>query len=310
MHSSGSHSSAPVALVTGAVGNLGPAICHQLKQDGWIVAAHDVDPAHFKLLENIGQEPLKRDGDFLADFSEGAGACHRLVEEVEEQLGPIKAIINNAVSHPMTPSFGEIGEAHSHFMLEVNLLAPFHLVEAAWPSLKRSRGAVVNISSVLTVRLRRSQLWYPVVKAGLEKMTEVLALRFKRDGVRCNCVRVGSVSGLGRYLRHFAHLPTDKARKLYHDMITNGESKESDDPAITHNTEPEDVAAAVGFLVSPAAKQITGTIIDVDGGMKLGRGDDDTKRRREEYQRLIKWLSDNGCDDYLRRKKKVANTLD
>lgn len=291
MTNSNREKNGPVVLVTGAAGIIGPAICKQLSEEGWRVAASDLKQEYLELPEKVGLGPIQAEATFLADLSDGDQACRDLVWQVESTLGPVAALVNNAVLHPPPPELGEVSSEYSRLMMEINLLAPFHLVQAALPSLTEHSGAVVNMSSILAVKPRFDDLWYPVVKAGLEKLTEVLAQRLLPQRIRCNRVRVGSVPGYHFMRETLLELPAEKARKLHEevmDRILNSESTLLRE----RRTSPDDIAKAVAFLLSEESCHITGTVLHVDGGMVLDRPTG--QRRGVRWQAMVnEWLENN-----------------
>lgn len=281
-----------VALVTGAAGIIGPGICKVLASDGWRVAAHDISEQHLQLPAHVGMEPLAAEATFVADLSQGRAACQQLISEVEERLGPVAAIVNNAAAHPETPPLEDVDDTYSRFMMEVNLLAPFYLIQAALPSLKSQGGAVVNLSSILVERPRATDLWYPVAKQGLEKLTDILAGRLLPEGVRCNTVRVGSVPGYAFMRKQLMDLPPEKARRMFKELIQEHVSG-GDALLAKRRTSAEDIANAVAFLVSPLSAHVTGALLQVDGGMQVARRPGTGGELKRLVDKIELWIEEN-----------------
>lgn len=140
-------------------------------------------------------------------------------------------------------------------MMDVNLRAVYALTRLALPSLVETRGAVVNVSSVTGIRAFPNVLAYCVSKAGLDQLTRCLALELASCGVRVNAVNPGVVR---TNLHKAGGMEAERyAAFLEHSRTTH---------PLGRVGEPEDVAAAIVFLLSDEAAWITGETLPVDGG--------------------------------------------
>lgn len=284
-----------VALVTGATGIIGPAICKALRHEGWVVAACDRDHKDFDFLDRVLGQRVEADGTFVADLSEH-DRCHNLVAEIERTLGPIGLLVNNAAVNLGPAKLGELTEDACQLMTRVNIFAPLFLMQAAEASLAANGGSVVNISSVLSQRTgREGDLMYSLLKAALERMTEAVAVEFAPKGVRANAIRVGSVPGYAFMRRELERLPVEAARRLYAEVMPLHYE------AADHNAElgrrgcPEDIAELVCFLASPRAAYMTGSILPMDGGYthQIVRPDG-PKKTWNPRQAVADWLAREG----------------
>jgi 3-oxoacyl-[acyl-carrier protein] reductase len=234
------------ALVTGASRGIGAAVAAELARAGWPVAVNyraDADGAVAvaAAIDDAGgtARPI------AADVTDPL-APERLVAEAESELGPVLALVNNAGLTDDALSMRLSDEAWDR-VLDTNLSAAFRLTRRALPTMIRARfGRIINVASVVGRRANPGQANYAASKAGLIAFTSSVAVEVARKGVTVNAVAPGLI-GTGM---------TDGIATGLADAI----------PARRAGT-PEEVAACIGFLASPAASYVTGTTLTVDGGM-------------------------------------------
>ena len=239
------------ALVTGAAKRIGAVIARTLHAAGANVAIHyhsSADAAR----ELVAELERERRG---SAFSVGAdvrdvGALERMARDVVERAGRIDVLINNASNFYPTP-LGTVTEEQWDDLVGSNLKAPLFLTQALLPDLRAAHGVVVNIVYVHAQRPLRDHPVYGAAKAGLAMLTRSLAKDIGPD------VRVNGVSP-GAILWPEGDAMSDKLRA--------GIIKQT---ALKRAGEPEDIAAAVLFLVRDAP-YVTGQIIAVDGGRSVG----------------------------------------
>jgi 3-oxoacyl-[acyl-carrier protein] reductase len=234
------------ALVTGSARGIGAASAAVLAADGWPVAVNyrsDADGA------NAVAEAIGRDGGqaepIQADVRD-ADAVSALFKEVEERLGPVLILVNNAGvrADGLAP---QLGDEDWERVLETNLSAAFRVTRRALRPMIRARfGRVVNIASVVGPRANAGQANYAASKAGLIGFTKTVAVEVARRGVTVNAVAPGYVE---------TQL-TDDVRNGLVDAI----------PARRPGTARE-IASCVRFLASDDASYVTGTTLTVDGGL-------------------------------------------
>lgn len=283
-----------VAVVTGAAGIIGPSICKELQNAGWRVAACDVDQASFREIESYAQK-VPCTVEFYADLS-SASACSALIHQVEEQLGPVQLLVNNAVYDGPSASLDEIGSDTFAKVMQMNLGAPLFLTQAALPSLTRSRGSVIMMSSVLTRTFRKNSILYAASKAALEKTTETLAFELSDKGVRVNCIRVGYVPGAAFIRPLLRKLPPHQARQLYDYVMplhNSGHIPPTHPPFRGH---PQHIASVVRFLASDEAEYLHGAILPADGGFWFRTSNLDGSPMKKSYELVRNWLRNNGLE--------------
>jgi NAD(P)-dependent dehydrogenase (short-subunit alcohol dehydrogenase family) len=225
-------------VVTGAANGIGAATARHLAARGWRVACADIDgTALAPVAAETGGAPVQCDVGTEADVE-------RLIAVARAHHGRIDAIVSNAG----IGGFGPLQETSLekwNRVLAINLTATFLLAKAAAADLKRTRGAIVTIASTRAHMSEPDTLAYSATKGGLVALTHSLAMTLAPD-VRVNCVSPGWID-TGK---HGPLKPSDHAQ---HPVGRVGK--------------PEDVAAAVAYLLSEDAAFVTGTELIVDGGM-------------------------------------------
>ena len=234
--------SGETVLITGASGNIGSAIAERLAGAGAVVVAHYYrnEKAAAALVERLGG------GDIVqADLSD-ASAVERVFEFAKPSL-----VVNNAAAQPVT-GLGDMSHAQWRDVISANLDSAFLVTRQAalaWIAAGTS-GAIVNIGSIEGLDPAVGHAHYATSKAGLLMLTRAAALEFGSASIRVNSVSPGLIDreGLAR------DWPDGVAR--WRDRVPLGRLGSA-----------IDVADAVLFLLSPAARWISGTNLVVDGGM-------------------------------------------
>jgi 3-oxoacyl-[acyl-carrier protein] reductase len=239
---------AVVVLVTGASRGIGAATALRLARDGHDVAVHyheDADRAErvAREIRTMGQDVLT----LQADLGRRASGPE-LVEAVVEQWGQLDALVNNAGRYERT-GFDALSEDAWQRTLDVNVAGPAWLTQAAAPALRKAKGAVVFVSSVVARRGSTHGADYAAAKAGLLGLSRSLALELAPD-VRVNAVLPGFID-------------TDI---LAGDSRGRRRSREREVP-LGRVGRADEVAAAIAFLCGPHASYITGSTLAVDGGL-------------------------------------------
>lgn len=186
-----------------------------------------------------------------ADISSAESAWDA-VQQACGQLGGLDVLVNNAGVAP-SGAFDGISPAQWRKTLGINLDGTFHCTQAALPFLRESEhGSIVNMASIAgRSRSRTASVAYAASKGGVIALTRQLAYELADEGIRVNCVCPGLVS-----TRIMSQNTTPEALSELVATIPLGRL-----------ATPTEVAAVVGFLASDASSYLTGSILDVTGGL-------------------------------------------
>jgi 3(or 17)beta-hydroxysteroid dehydrogenase len=248
-----------VALVTGGASGLGKAIAQRLAEEGARVVITD-------LQSDLGRETASNQGFvFLEHNVCEEGQWAHVVQGIEKDFGRLEILVNNAgILGPMDA----VSPENTRFadwkrIFDVNVNGVFLGCRAVIPAMRRAgRGSIVNISSIAGLLATPYATAYGASKAAVRQLTKSVAQHCAEQklNIRCNSVHPGNVL-TPLWMRQAEE--NARIRGLTVDEIV--EESRALSP-LGSLTSPEDIAAAVAFLVSDDARHITGEKLIVDGG--------------------------------------------
>jgi 3-oxoacyl-[acyl-carrier protein] reductase len=231
-----------VALVTGASRGIGHAIAAELVKQGAKVIGTATSAEGAKNVPGIGRVLNVKD----------AAQTDALVEAVQKEFGDILILVNNAGITRDNLAL-RMKDAEWDEVMETNLRAVFRLSRAVMRGMMKARwGRIINITSVVGASGNPGQANYAAAKSAVVGMTKSLAREIGSRNITVNCVAPGFIdTDMTRAL-------PDEQRKALLAQIPLGRLGKV-----------EDIAAAVGYLASPGADYVTGTVLHVNGGMYM-----------------------------------------
>jgi 7-alpha-hydroxysteroid dehydrogenase len=244
-----------VAIVTGAGRGIGRQIALDWAREGARVVCAARSQGE---IEGVAAEIEAGGGESLAcpcDVRLPAD-LRTLVDATLDRFGRLDLLANNAGAGGAMSTLDSADDEIAA-IFEINAMGPLHLSRLAIPHmLETGGGAIVNLSSGMAVLGDFGGVAYGSAKAALEQMTRMLAVEFAPT-VRVNAIRCGSIetSMLGGLLDAAPHMRTELERWTPAGRLGR----------------PQDIAAAATYLCSDAASFVTGEILNVDGGLIMGK---------------------------------------
>ena len=240
-----------VALVTGGARGIGKAIALRLAGEGAKVAIVDLMDAGVETAREVERATGQSTAFVKADISKEVEAKAAVVA-AEEALGPIDILVNNAGITRDGLAL-TMSESDWDAVLTVNLKGSFLMSKAVLRGMiKRRRGSIISISSVVARRGNAGQINYSAAKAGLIGLTKSLAREVASRNVRVNAVAPGYIE------TEMTAKLDEKSRQALIGQIPLGRIGS-----------PEAVADAVAFLAGDQSSFITGAVLAVDGGLGI-----------------------------------------
>ena len=238
-----------IALVTGASRGIGQAIAKRLANEGYLVIGTATSEKGAAAVNDYLQE-LGGAGRVLN--VQDAEQINQLFDSIEKEFGNVQVLVNNA-GITQDGLLMRMDDNAWERVLEVNLTSVFRTSKRAIKGMmKARRGRIINITSVVAAMGNAGQTNYTASKAGIEGFTRSLAREIGSRQITVNCVAPGFID-------------TDMTSELNEALI---QSMLNAVP-LARLGKPEDIAAAVNFLASEEAGYITGTVLDVNGGMYM-----------------------------------------
>jgi 3(or 17)beta-hydroxysteroid dehydrogenase len=243
-----------IAMVTGAASGIGEACARGLAKDGFFVLVADIDVA--------GAERVAGDisGKAVTLDVTSEEAWRQAFAMIRADHGRLDVLVNNAGGGAPAPI---LMTSYDSWKKQINLNLNSYFLgvkEGMRLMIEQGHGSIINMSSLAAFRGTPGNAAYCAAKAGIYLLTKTAALEATRDGAK---VRINSV--------HPGLIATESATMVV--SRSTGVAPENAFDAISKNIplkrpgEPDEIAATVRFLASDAASYITGTSINVDGGM-------------------------------------------
>jgi 3-oxoacyl-[acyl-carrier protein] reductase len=239
------------ALITGAGHGIGRAIAIALAGAGADVAVHyghSADAAEDTAAHLAG---LGRHAKTFAGDVRDPAAVNALVADAVAFLGGLDVLVTNAGHLVARSPVAEMSDEHWHHVIDVNLTSTFLTCRAALPALAESRGRIITMASLAAHNGGGpGSVAYAAAKAGVIGFTKGLARELGPLGITVNALAPGFIAGTA-----------------FHDTFTPPEAQRAQVASIPLGRAgtPEDVAAAVCYLASPAAGFVSGTTLDLTG---------------------------------------------
>lgn len=244
-------------IVTGGGGGIGGATCLRFAQEGAKVAVFDINPEAAEKTVAAISEAGGQAAAFQVDITDRA-SVDAGVAKVEETLGPIDVLVNNAGWDIFKP-FVKTEPADWDKLIAINLTGPLHLHHAVLPLMvERRAGRIVNIASDAARAGSSGEAVYAACKGGLVSFTKTIAREHSRHGITANVVCPG---------------PTDTA--LFADYKEGAGNPEKLVEAFKRSIplgrigQPEDLPGAIVFFASDDAAYVTGQVLSVSGGLTM-----------------------------------------
>lgn len=239
-------------IVTGGGSGIGRAAARMFAEEGAAVLVADIDAeATREVLEEIRSAGATAES-VVGDLSDPQVVA-RVVDTAVKQLDGVDILVNNAGVMDDMAATADVSDQSWERLLRINLTAPFLLTRAVLPYMKeRGAGSIVFTASEASLRGSASGTAYTVSKHGIVGLVKSTAIMYREQGIRVNAVTPGGTST----------------------NISVGQPTAPDGPTVlgayAHNmgriAQPEELAAAIVFLASEAAGNISGAILPVDNG--------------------------------------------
>ena len=242
-----------VVLVTGSASGIGEAAARRFGREG----------AQLVLADRNAEGLARVAGDIeaagvltiVADLADREG-CERVIAGAVERFGRLDVLVNNAgKDHLGKVDEGAIDDFST--VIETDLYGVFFMTRFAMPHLRRSRGCIVNVSSVSGLGGDWNHSFYCAAKGAVTNFTRALALDEARNGVRVNAVNPSLV-----------YTPFTAGMQDQPELVAKFEER----IPMGRGADPEDIAPVIAFLASADARFVTGVNLPVDGGLSASNG--------------------------------------
>lgn len=244
-----------VVLITGAGAGIGTAAAQAFAKDGAKVVLNSVSESALKIVNELKENGVE------AIFAQGDVSCkedaERLIKTTVDTYGKLDIVVNCAG----IVCGGNVEETELEVWertMEVNVTGTFLVCKYAIPHLKKTKGVIVNISSLVAVKGIANRAAYSASKGAVLSLSKAIAADYIKDGIRVNCICPGTV--LSPSLQERINAESDP--------IVAMENYVSRQPLRRLGT-PEEIATAILFASSTEAGFMDGAVIQIDGAGSL-----------------------------------------
>jgi 3-oxoacyl-[acyl-carrier protein] reductase len=243
-----------IAIVNGASQGIGLAIARTLAAEGAAVCmTARREPALAQAAERVAHDTGARVAAVQADIRR-AEDCARIVAEAVGRLGGIDILVNNDGAPPLGQSL-ELDDGAWAKAVDQNLMSVLRMVRAALPHMRaRGGGSIVNITALSAVQPISGFGLSVATWAGVIGLAKTLSLELGPLGITINTICPGLIE------TPRLHKVTAQSGKAMRDLAA--------EIPVGRVGRPEDIAAMAAFLVSPRGSYLTGTTIQIDGGLR------------------------------------------
>jgi len=255
--------SGKVAIITGSSSGIGLVVAEKLAAHGTKVTLSGRNPDGLAEAKKKCIAAGLKEGDVCTVAGEitDEHTRERLVAETVKQFGKIDILVNNAGASPLSSvAMGNANLQTFDKVFDINVRALVDLTMKAVPHLIKTKGNVVNVSSVGGIRPVPNFIFYCMAKSSVEMFSRCLAQELGPQGVRVNTVSPGLIR---TNLPTSAGLSKEAAKNVFESDLSKKRQ------VIGRVGEPEDIANLIAFLVSDAASFVTGSNYVSDGGVQL-----------------------------------------
>ena len=239
-----------LALITGAGQGNGRALALGLAQAGARVVVTDMNESTVQETANAVKEEGGEAWPFVLDVT-SPEACRALAQRVENEIGKVDLLVNNAGIIIRETMSSERAEANWKKTIDVNVHGTFNVTLAWLPAIKSTRGSIVNIASIAAYAGQGATLGYSPSKGAIKMFTQSLAQELAPSGVRVNALAPGVID-----TPMTAATRSDPTRlESFMTRIPMGRVGQT-----------EDLIGPVIFLASDMSRYVTGITLAVDGG--------------------------------------------
>lgn len=243
-------------VITGGTHGIGEAMVKRFAKEGAnILFTYKSDTSKAQEMSKTLSTPRSRVIGYQCDITD-LSTCHTLMAMVREVFGKLDILINNVAALTRN-NFLSIDEKTYDYVMDVNLKAPFFMIQSAAKLMIQSniKGSIINISSLSALRCRSKVTHYQISKAGLENLTKSAAYELAEYGIRVNSICPGLTATKANRDQWSGNPELWQERAKHIPLNRTGVA--------------EDHAGAALFLASDDSAWVTGTSIVIDGGMAL-----------------------------------------